>query len=395
MLTVFSSCLVLIVYVYAGYPLLLRLGVFGPRRDRKHGLETFPFVSFIVPAHNEEAGIAAKIANLLALDYPRERVEILIGSDGSSDRTDDLVRRYSAEGVGLVSFPRQHGKSAIQNSLVSFVSGEILVFTDADCLFAPESLKLLLDNFADPSVGLVTARPHFENSAETSVTHNEGIYLRYETWIRKQESTRGLLVLASGSLFAVRRSLWQPLDAAMGDDFLLPLRVSRAGFRNVLELDAVAVTRLSQDQPKSMFRMKVRIIAKDFLALLAHRDLLNPLRHRALAIALWSHKLLRWFVPYFLLVLFAANLFLLHSAFFRAFLAWQCALYALACCGTLFRATVKTSLISVPASFCIVNAAALVGTFSCLFGRTFAYWRPDRAHSPAAPNSLQSRRARP
>lgn len=394
MLTLFCVCLAIVIYVYAGYPLLLRLGVFGPRHKHKCGLEAFPLISIIVPAHNEESGIAAKIENLFALDYPCERVEILIGSDGSSDRTDDLVRRYSNEGVGLVSFPQQHGKSAIQNSLVSFANGEILVFTDADCFFAPSSLKLLLDNFADPSVGLVTARPRFENAAETGVTRNEGIYLRYETWIREQESARGLLALASGSLFAMRRSLWQPLAAAMGDDFLLPLRVSRAGLRNVLEPGAVAFTRLSQEEPDSMFRMKVRIIAKDFLALLAHRDLLNPFRQGALAIALWSHKLLRWFVPYLLLVLFAANLFLLHSTFFRLFLAWQCAFYALACCGIFIRAAVKTPLISVPASFCIVNAAALVGTFSCVFGRTFARWRPDRQPSPTAATSLQSRVAR-
>lgn len=394
MLTLFCTCLAVVVYVYAGYPLLLRLGVFGSRRDCKRGLKAVPLVSIIVPAHNEEASIVAKIENLLALDYPRDRVEILIGSDGSSDRTDDLVRRYAAEGVSLVSFPQQHGKSAIQNSLVSFAHGEILVFSDADCFFAPESLKFLLDNFIDPSIGLVTGRPLFENSLETSITRNEGVYLRYETWIREQESARSLLALASGSLFAMRRTLWQPLDAAMGDDFALPLRVVRAGCRNLLEPRAVAVTRLSQDQPQSMFHMKVRIITKDFLALIAHRDLLNPFRHGALAIALWSHKLLRWFIPYFLLVLLAANSFLLDSAFLRVLLALQCAFYALAGLGVFVRSAEETALVAIPASFCIVNAASLVGTSGCLIGRTFARWRPERPSSSASPSLLRSRGAR-
>ncbi|HYK18539.1 MAG TPA: hypothetical protein VEV37_10985, partial [Bryobacteraceae bacterium] len=153
---------------------------------------------------------------------------------------------------------------------------------------------------------------------------------------------------------------------------------------------AVAITRLSQNQPQSMFRMKVRIIAKDFLALIAHRDLLNPFRHGALAIALWSHKLLRWFIPYFLLVLLAANSFLLHSVFFRVLLALQCAFYALAGVGVFVRSSEKARLVSIPASFCIVNAAALIGTFSCFFGCTFARWRPERGRSSSSPSPLRS-----
>jgi cellulose synthase/poly-beta-1,6-N-acetylglucosamine synthase-like glycosyltransferase len=384
----------LIVYVYAIYPALLKAGAFGPRRAWKRGLAQLPLITVIVPAHNEEASISAKIDNLLSSGYPRERLEILIGSDGSSDRTEELVGRYASDGVGLVSFPQQHGKSAIQNSLVALASGDVLVFTDADCVFEAGTLQMLIDNFADPTVGLATARPHFENSSEIGVTRNESIYLRYETWLREQESARGLLALASGSLFAMRRALWKPLDATMGDDFALPLRVARAGFRNVLGPGAFARTQLTQNEPRSMFRMKVRIIAKDFRALLAHRDLLDPARHGGLALALWSHKLLRWFVPYFLLGLFAANLFLLHISFFRVFLAMQIVFYALAAGGLAFRSAAHQPLFSIPASFCIVNAAAFFGTLSCAFGRTFHRWTPARAAARVPASSLDSRGAR-
>jgi GT2 family glycosyltransferase len=242
-------------------------------------------------------------------------------------------------------------------------------------------------------VGLVTARPHFENFSETSVTRNEDIYLRYETWLREQESARGVLALASGSLFAMRRALWRPLNLAMGDDFELPLRVARAGFQNVLEPEAIAVTRLTQNEPRSMFRMKVRIIAKDLRALAAYRDLLDPLRHGGLAIALWSHKLLRWFVPYFLLALFASNVFLLHASFFRTVLAMQAAFYSFAAVGLVFRRAARRTIFSIPASFCVVNAAAFFGTLSCAFGRTFNRWTPARATVRAGGSPVESRGA--
>jgi Glycosyl transferase family 2 len=379
MLAVSCICLAVIAYVYVGYPALLRLGVFGARREWKRGIGKLPLVSIVVPAHNEEAVIEKKIKNLLASDYPRECIEILIGSDGSSDRTEEIVRAYASQGVGLVSFPQQHGKSAIQNSLVALASGEILVFTDADCTLAPNALRNLIDNFADPAIGLVTGRPVFENSFETTVTRNEGSYLNYETWLRMEESARGLLVLASGSLFAMRRALWKPLEAGLGDDFALPLRVARAGFRSVLESHSIAITQLTQKKPQSMFRMKVRIIAKDLRALLASCELLNPIRHGATTLSLCSHKLLRWLVPYFLLGLFAANAFLLANPLPRAFFASQIAFYALAVCGLLIRTKSVPRVLSIPMSFCIVNAAALVGTLSCVSGRTFGRWTPERA----------------
>ena len=395
MLIVVCTSFALVAYVYFGYAALLRAGALGKRRESRHAsLNPLPFISVIVPAHNEEASIAAKIENLLASGYPRERLDILIGSDGSSDHTEEIVQRYAGEGVGLVSFPQQHGKSAIQNGLVALASGEILVFTDADCTFAPGALTALIDRFADPAVGLVTARPIFDNSSETSVTHNEGIYLRYETWLRQQESARGLLALASGSLFAIRRELWQPLDVTMGDDFALPLHVAQRGFRNVLEPHAIAITRLTQNAAASMFKMKVRIIAKDFRALIANRHLLNPFRYGGIAVALWSHKLLRWLVPYFLLAILAGNFFLLDSPTFRAAIAPQLVFYVLALRGILAGGESRRTIASIPASFCIVNAAALVGTLNCLMGKTFSRWAPTRSSALRSKTSLQSRRAR-
>lgn len=380
MLTTFCACLAMIAYVYVGYPLLLRLGAFGQHRSFRRDTVRAS-VSVIVPAHNEESAIEAKLRNLLALDYPRNLVEILIGSDGSSDRTEDLVRAATHEGVGLISFPVQLGKTATQNGLVAAASGEILVFTDADCLLARDSLALLLENFADPRVGLVTARPRYLNGLATSITENESLYLRYETWLRAEESDRGILAVASGSFFAMRRSLWYSLDRTLGDDFAFPLRVARAGMFNRLDARVFVATRLSQDRPGSMLRMKTRIISKDLRALLAHRALLDPLRHGALAASLWSHKLLRWLMPYFLLALVVANVALFDRPLFRLFLSLQAVCYSLALAGFSRRTRSLPFPWSVPASFCLVNFAALLGTLRCLAGRTSGRWTPERSTS--------------
>jgi cellulose synthase/poly-beta-1,6-N-acetylglucosamine synthase-like glycosyltransferase len=375
--SVFWTCLSVVAWVYFGYPLALKMGLLGRRKHFKRGDDT-PSISVIIPAHNEESGIEAKLTNLLSLDYPRERVEILVGSDGSSDRTQEIVERFAGEGVGLISFPQQQGKSAIQNGLVAVASGSILVFTDADCLLPPNAFRCLVQNFADARVGLVTARPKYVNARDIATVQNEGLYLRYETWLRKQESERGLLAMASGSLFAMRRSLWRPLDTNLGDDFLLPLRVARAGIRNVIEAQVAASTSLSQTDPEAMLRLKVRVISKDLRALLANPALLNPIRYGGLAIGLWSHKLLRWFVPYFLLALLASNFWLLHERFFQIAFALQAAFYALAGAGFVLRGRADRFPWSVPMSFCVVNFAAMLGTLKCLSGRTSGVWKPER-----------------
>ncbi len=388
----FYVSLAAIFYVYLGYPLLLRLGLFGaPKRFLRAAIR--PSISVIVAAHNEEASIEDKLRNLLALDYPRELVEILVGSDGSSDRTEEIVAAFRHDGVGLISFPKQQGKSAMQNGLVAAASGELLVFTDADCLISRDSLRLLVEHFADPRVGLVTAKASFTNRRETSVTENESLYLRYDTWLRARESDCGILAMASGSLFAMRHSLWRPLPHALGDDFVLPLVVARAGRINRLEPRAFVATPLTQSRAGSMLRMKSRIVNKDFRALLTHRAVLNPLRHGGLALGLWSHKLIRWFVPYFLLILLAASVALRHALLPRAVLILQMAFYALAAagCGRSQQRSTAAVVLTVPMSFCLVNLAALIGTARCLRGKTSGRWTPHRNNHEPIPRSVVSR----
>lgn len=372
-----------VVYVYFGYPLLLKFHLLGSSKTQYRGYDK-PLISVIVAAHNEESVIESKIKNLLSSDYPRERVEVLIGSDGSSDSTEDIVRRFAADGVGLISFPQQLGKSAIQNGLVAKASGSILIFTDADCTLSVDALSCLVENFDDEQVGLVSGIPRYLNDRETDITHNEDIYLRYETWLRTREGECGLLAMASGSLFGMRRKLWKPLDPNVGDDFALPLHVALSGKRNVLDCRVAASTRLTQNRVDSMFHLKVRIVSKDLRALLANGRILNPFPYGGLAVSLWSHKLLRWFVPYFLVALFLTNIFLCHVPFYRVIFLSQIMFYGIALVGLALRNNRLAFPFSIPTSFCIVNCASLIGTARCLMGRKSGSWKPVRKQSSAA-----------
>ena len=374
---IFWICLALIVYVYAGYPLLLALGLFGGRKPVRRSPH-FPKLSVLIPAFDEEKVIASKLKNVLASDYPSQLLEILVGDDASSDRTSAIVRACTAENVRLISSPHRLGKSSMQNKLVSRASGSLLVFTDADCFFPPAALRLLVENFADPTVGLVTNCPSFSNPGENCVIQAEGFYWRYEHWLRRQESDRDLLAVASGSLFAMRRELWIPLDPHSGDDFVLPLRVSLRGYRNVLEPRISAVTELTEKRPSSMLRMKMRIISKDLRGLLNHLSVLNPSRTGFLALALLSHKLLRWLVPYFLLALLMSNILLLHHSPYALGFFLQALFYTLAVVGFLGRGRHFRFPFSVAFSFCLVNGAALLGTLHCTCGRTAGTWRTVR-----------------
>jgi cellulose synthase/poly-beta-1,6-N-acetylglucosamine synthase-like glycosyltransferase len=377
---IFVGLLALIAMIYFGYPALLKFGAFGARQPLdKRAYE--PNVSIIVPAHNEENAIGAKIENLLAQDYPKDRLEILIGSDGSTDRTEEIVRAHANSSVKLVASAQQCGKSAIQNLLVRESAGEALIFTDADCMLAPDAVRQLVNDFADSRVGLVTCKPVYSNGEKNEIAQNESTYLRYESWIRREESARGLLAAASGSFFGMRRSLWRPLDPNVGDDFVLPMGVVQQGYRNILDETIQVATDISQTRAQTMFRMKMRIISKDLRGLYVNRALLNPFKHGWVALALWFHKLLRWLVPYFLVFLLIDNILLLTKPVFRVFFLLQLAFYAIALSCWFVGEERARAPWSIPMSFCLVNAAAFAGVLHFATGKKIGQWKPVRSES--------------
>jgi cellulose synthase/poly-beta-1,6-N-acetylglucosamine synthase-like glycosyltransferase len=374
------SLLLLIVYVYAGYPLLLVL------LGRLHGVPALtpalymPSVSVIIPAHNEEKIVAQRIANANVLEYPRDRLDTIIASDASTDATNEVVRGFAQRGVNLVALNPRRGKSAAENAAVAGASGDVLLFSDANALLRPDALQKLVRNFADEKVGCVVGKVTYRNQGDSGVSEGEGFYWRYELFLRELESRLGNLAMGSGPIMALRRELFEPLDPDVGEDFVLPMRTAMKGYRVVYEPEAVSEEILFQNTPTTMFNSKVRIITKDLRGLWLCRGMLNPLRYPLYSWGLISHKLLRWLVPYFLIALFVANLLLLDQPFYRFTLAAQWVCYGLAGLGYLWQRGGRKPprFLGIPFSFCLVNAAAAVGVARFLMGKKSGTWTPVR-----------------
>lgn len=369
----------LILYVYFGYPLLLLiLSKFRPASPVQKA-DITPTVSLIIAAYNEEKIIAQKIENSLALDYPREKLEIIVASDGSTDETNRIVRDYSDRGIRLVCHNQNRGKSSIQNRTMGTANGEIVVFSDAPTMCRVDALKELVANFADDKIGCVGRQGACPFRKETAVAEGIDLYSRYDTFLKKKESDLGCLCMVSGWLFGFRRELYQPLPDDVGDDFVLPMVIREQGYRVVLEPKAIA-----QDVPavdmRGRFKQHVRIITKDLRGLFYKRALLNPFRFGLVSIGLLSHKLLRWLVPLFLIGIFIANSFLLNHWFYRVTLAFQVSFYFTAAVGAILQARgVKPMMIlCVPLYFCLANSAALWGVFNFIAGRRMGRWQPQR-----------------
>ena len=349
-----GACLV---YVYAGYPVLVwAAAALRPRPVARAGF--LPSVSVLVSAHDEEARIDARLQNLLALDYPRHRIEILLGSDGSTDATVARARRQP--GVTVVDFPQRRGKPAVLNDLACIAHGEVLVLGDVRQRYEADTVRALVAPLAAPDVGAVSGELFLtEREDGSAVGRGVGVYWRYEKFIRSHESRLDSTVGVTGAVYAVRRALFEPLPAdGILDDVLLPMRIVRRGYRVVFEPAARAYDSAPATSGEE-FTRKVRTIAGNFQLFARERWLLNPLRNRLWAQTV-SHKVLRLASPLFLLVAFMANGALLDVPFYRWTFAAQVVFYAAALGGYLLRDARRVPILTVPYVFCLLNYATAV-----------------------------------
>lgn len=371
----------LAVYVYFGYPTMLWFLCKLKRGSAVVRTNSFePSVSLIIAAYNEQQVIAQKLENSLALDYPKHKLGIVVVSDGSTDETGEIVRKHNGERVDLVDLPHNVGKASAQNQAVQQATGETLLFTDAEAFLQSDAARKLIRHFQDGNVGCAVGRVVYLNEGETAPSEGEGLYWRYELFLRRKESELGNLAMGSGSIMAVRGRLFEPLDGAVSEDFVLPMKAAIQGYRTVYEPAAIATLRLFQASPSDMFKTKVRTITLDTRSVLLCRGVLNPFRYPLHAWGLISHKLLRWLVPCFLIMLFAVNLFLLSHPFYRVALALQMTSYSAAGLGYLWQRAGRKPprILGIPFSFCLVNAAALVGVARFLMGKKAGRWEPVR-----------------
>ncbi|HEX8284202.1 MAG TPA: glycosyltransferase family 2 protein [Pyrinomonadaceae bacterium] len=381
---IFSAAAAALLYTYAGYPALVwAVSKLRPRAVRRGELE--PTVTVIITAYNEERDLAAKLDNTLALDYPADKLEVLVASDCSSDRTDEIARSYAARGVRLHRQAERLGKTAAQNAAVELARGEVILFSDATTLYQTDVLRAMAPNFADPSVGCVAGKLIYVDPASTSVGSGAKSYWGYETFLKTHESRACSLIGASGCLYAVRRSAYVPLYNEACSDFIIATKMVEQGLRAVYEPAAVCTEETNRQAAKE-FRMRVRVIAQTYTDLWRHRHLLNPLRGGFYSIELLSHKVMRYLVPVFLALTLVSSLALARAGGFYALAAVaQSAFYLAAAAGWLAgRAGVKSRLLALPAYFVLSNAAAVVAFYKFVRGERYARWEPIREPAAAA-----------
>ena len=384
----FWTALLLLAYVYVGYPLLARLrATLRPKARLVAPIE--PTVSLIVIAHNEGDRIATRIENLLALDYPRDRLEIIIGSDGSTDETVERARRYEDAVVTVRAFPERRGKSAVINAIVPSVDGEIIVFADARQSFDTSSLRALVANFADPSIGAASGELILTMNGNTAVAgRGTAFYWRYEKFIRSAEGRANSMVGATGAIYAIRRDLFEPIpDDTILDDVLIPLRIVRRGYRVVFEAGARAYDSASATAHQEFVR-KARTIAGTFQLFARNLWLLNPRSNR-----LWfetvSHKALRLALPLLHALLLIANLALAGGWIYGWMLAGQLTFYAAALVGYTQRQAQRRSIVfSVPCAVCLLSWATVVGFVRFATNRQQATWERVPTSSASSGRAL-------
>lgn len=371
MMLLFWSSAAFILYTYLGYPLLLWLqSRLAGKEIRKQPIT--PFVSVVMSAFNEEGRIGARLDNLLAQQYPAGQLEILVVSDGSTDDTCGIVRRYAERNVRLLALPDKRGKALAVNLAVSEASGEIIIFADARQRFEPDVISRLVNNFSDASVGCVSGELMFLENSGSSIKVEMGAYWKYEKRIRKMESLSGSVVGATGAIYAMRRALYIPLPAGtLLDDVLTPLNVVMQGYRCIFDGSAVAYDAVSKDASQEWTR-KVRTLAGNWQLLTLRPGLfvpiLNPLWCRFM-----SHKIFRLLVPFALLAMLVSGL-LVGIGISHVSMPTQWLILSISVAALLAPVVQRDRVMNLVYFFLVMNVAALAGFWKWFTGHAVGSW---------------------
>lgn len=349
--------------------------LFGKRVNRG---ESYPHVSLIISAYNEENIIRQKIENSLELDYPKEKLEIIVASE-STDKTNEIVKEYKDSGVILYAYDKREGKSATLYRTVPLARGEIIVFSDANAMYKRDALKKLIRNFYDRRIGCVSGRLKYVNPEGSAIGKGENTYWEFD-FILKMLASR-LFALgggANGSIFAVRKELYNPIDKYRGDDFEISCRVEINGKGSILEPEALSYEESSENS-KQEFKRKVRIATWNLRSSLMLLGEALKKRRLITAFILFSRRFLRYTTPVWLIILFVSNAFLADT-FFIYVLFLQIPFYSMAFLGMILEKNNSriNSLLLLPFYFCMVGYAALIAMTKNIFGRTETLWEKAR-----------------
>jgi cellulose synthase/poly-beta-1,6-N-acetylglucosamine synthase-like glycosyltransferase len=375
----------LVVYPYVVYPLVLfltysvtqawrDLRYLGSPRNRRTETPVasgLPGVSLLVPAHNEEKVLPAKLENLRELDFPRDRLQVIFVSDGSEDGTNQILQNLREENYDCILLKDRKGKANALNHAVERATNEILVFCDAGTLFELDAIKNLVRHFIDPKVGAVCGAVRYQAGADAQQT--EGAYWKYESALRMMEARLGAILNASGCIYGLRRECFSPIPQnTILEDFVIPMRARRLGFSVLYDPEAVAIE-FPASTVSGEFTRRVRLAVGSFRAL---GDLVRVPWRGFTPFALISHKLLRWLVPFFAITLLSSNIFVMHSPSYRVALAAQVLFYCWAGLGFFFYQHMRRVRYGlVPYFLFAMHLAFIVGFFRCLVGADRAVWQ--------------------
>jgi len=380
----FWCSVVVIIYPYIGYPALLYLFAKGTSsKSVEHAEGKYPTLCLLISAFNEEKIIRNKIENSLSLRYPKDKLRILVASDGSTDGTVSIAKEYADHGVELFHLPQRRGKSSTINEVVKMIKESVVVFTDANCMFAEDALERLAGHFSDPQIGCVVGKLKYVEKHLSSVGKGEGIYWKYEAKITMLESELRSVLVATGPIFAIRRNLFRELYPEVANDFQLPVEIASQGYGIVHDPEAVAFER-STIFWQEEFQRKVRIVLRGLAGF-------SILRRKFKGFRLWqfvSHKLIRWMLGPFLLLAFLSNAALFPtSPTYAAIFICQVLFYLAAVNGWRLKRTKKPrSIYYVPFYFTMVNFAAIVAIAKFSVGKRQAVWeKAESARFSPAP----------
>jgi cellulose synthase/poly-beta-1,6-N-acetylglucosamine synthase-like glycosyltransferase len=383
LLCTFFLSIVILIYIFMGYPLLIGiLSLVLPGR-KINKAQIRPPVSFLISCYNEESVIRQKLDNTLSIDYPAEQMEIIVISDGSTDKTDSIVKEYADKGVQLIRQEGRLGKTMGLNLAVGQATGDIVLFSDANALYHPDAVQKLVENFADPRVGYVVGEARYADRVKSASSKSEDTYWQYEILLKKGESRVHSIVGGDGAIYAIRRELYEKLRQTDINDFVNPLQIIAKGFRGVYEPEAICEEETSGSFESEIGR-KIRIVNRSFSGLLRMKTVMNPFKTGFFSVQIVSHKLLRWLTPFFLFSFFVSSLCL-------AFLEWQGAglfqiisflsLAFLGCSYIGYFFSRDPGLLPIfhyPYYFMAVNVAAVIGVYRSLKGSIQTTWKPVR-----------------
>lgn len=371
----FWVSLFFIFYAYIGYPLLLMFLSFFKNRPVKK-MSITPNVSFIITAYNEEKRIQKKIENTLKQDYPAEKLEIIVASDCSTDQTDSIVSSFRNSGVKLIRSPERKGKENAQKYAVEASVGEILVFSDVATVLNVDGVRNIVKNFHDSSIGCVSSIDKFVD--EVGYVSGEGAYVRYEMYLRTLESKVNSLVGLSGSFFAAKREACQPWDPNIQSDFNTLLNTIKIGLRGVLDPNSVGFYSNISDEKKE-FDRKIRTVLRGISVFMKNLRCLNPLEFGMFSWQLFSHKLCRWLVPFFLIAIFLSNLFLISisNLYLLSFLG-QSLFYTMVFYWMISGTSPFMKIFKIPHYFFMANISILIAWYRYLKGDRLVTWKPSQ-----------------